>query len=85
VTLCLWPEYRMSENGRPIVQVEDLRNLFPIPSRVALRTVGYVKAVDGRHFSVQPGKDAGWSVEIRMRQDDGGADHAPAHPRRAEP
>ena len=49
----------MSDNGQPIVEVENLRTHFPIRAGVLSRTVGYVKAVDGVSFSVRAGKTLG--------------------------
>jgi oligopeptide/dipeptide ABC transporter ATP-binding protein len=46
-------------NGSPLVQVRDLRTYFPIKRGVFSRTVGYVKAVDGVSFDVEPGKTLG--------------------------
>jgi len=46
-------------NGQPILEVRDLRTHFPIKKGVFSRTVGYVKAVDGVTFEVQPGKTLG--------------------------
>jgi oligopeptide/dipeptide ABC transporter ATP-binding protein len=46
-------------NGSPLVQVRNLRTYFPIKRGVFSRTVGYVKAVDGVSFDVEPGKTLG--------------------------
>jgi oligopeptide transport system ATP-binding protein len=46
-------------NGSPLLEVENLRTYFPIRRGVLSRTVGYVKAVDGVSFTVQPGKTLG--------------------------
>jgi oligopeptide transport system ATP-binding protein len=46
-------------NGQPLLEVQNLRTYFPIRRGVLSRTVGYVKAVDGVTFSVQPGKTLG--------------------------
>jgi len=43
----------------PLLQVRELRTYFPIKRGVFSRTVGYVKAVDGVSFDVQPGKTLG--------------------------
>ena len=48
-----------SSNGSPLLQVGNLRTYFPIRRGVFSRTVGYVKAVDGVTFNVQPGKTLG--------------------------
>jgi peptide/nickel transport system ATP-binding protein len=48
-----------SGNGQPLVEVNNLRTYFPIRRGVLSRTVGYVKAVDGVSFNVQPGKTLG--------------------------
>jgi oligopeptide transport system ATP-binding protein len=42
-----------------LLQVRDLKTHFPIKRGVLSRTVGYVKAVDGVSFDVQPGKTLG--------------------------
>src|SRR5439155_5439526 len=53
-------DHAVSEsNGQPILEVRDLRTHFPIKKGVFSRTVGYVKAVDGVTFEVQPGKTLG--------------------------
>jgi oligopeptide/dipeptide ABC transporter ATP-binding protein len=48
-----------TSNGSPLLQVENLRTYFPIKRGIFSRTVGYVKAVDGVSFTVQPGKTLG--------------------------
>src|SRR4051812_14881129 len=48
-----------SMNGKPLLQVRDLRTHFPIRRGVFSRTVGHVKAVDGVSFDVQAGKTLG--------------------------
>lgn len=45
--------------GGPLVEVRDLRTHFPIRRGVFSRTVGFVKAVDGVSFDVQPGRTLG--------------------------
>jgi oligopeptide transport system ATP-binding protein len=45
--------------GTPLVQVRDLQTHFPIRKGLLSRTVGYVKAVDGVTFNVEPGKTLG--------------------------
>lgn len=45
--------------SKPIVEVRDLKTHFPIKKGLLARTVGYVKAVDGVSFAVQPGKSLG--------------------------
>ncbi len=47
------------EPGRPLLEVRDLRTYFPIRRGIFSRTVGYVKAVDGVSFDVEPGKTLG--------------------------
>ena len=42
-----------------LLQVNDLRKYFPIQKGIFQRTVGYVKAVDGISFDVQPGETLG--------------------------
>jgi len=44
---------------QPIVEVRNLRTHFPIKKGLLSRTVGYVKAVDGVSFAVEPGKSLG--------------------------
>jgi len=48
-----------ADQGTTLVEVRDLRTFFPIKRGVFSRTVGYVKAVDGVTFNVQPGKTLG--------------------------
>ncbi len=43
----------------PLLEVRDLRTHFPIRRGVFSHTVGYVKAVDGVSFDVQPGQTLG--------------------------
>ena len=50
-------------NGRPLLEVRDLRTHFPMKKGLLQRTVGYVKAVDGVSFSVPPGKTVGLGGE----------------------
>ena len=45
--------------GRPVVEVENLKTHFPIKKGVLGRTAGYVKAVDGVSFTVPEGKTLG--------------------------
>ncbi|HYO07800.1 MAG TPA: oligopeptide/dipeptide ABC transporter ATP-binding protein [Tepidisphaeraceae bacterium] len=47
------------ESGRPLLEVRDLRTHFPIRKGILGRTAGYVKAVDGVSFDVQPGRTLG--------------------------
>jgi oligopeptide/dipeptide ABC transporter ATP-binding protein len=53
------PLVQPTVNGKPLVEVRDLRTHFPIRKGVLARTVGYVKAVDGVSFDVNPGKTLG--------------------------
>ncbi|HTW94610.1 MAG TPA: ABC transporter ATP-binding protein [Tepidisphaeraceae bacterium] len=46
-------------NGRPLVEVKNLRTWFPIRGGILSRTVGYVKAVDDVSFSVKRGRTLG--------------------------
>ncbi len=48
-----------SSNGSPLISVSDLRTYFPIKRGVLARTAGYIKAVDGVSFDIQPGKTLG--------------------------
>ncbi|MGA3067373.1 MAG: oligopeptide/dipeptide ABC transporter ATP-binding protein [Tepidisphaeraceae bacterium] len=48
-----------SQNGAPLLSVRDLRTHFPIKRGVLSRTAGYIKAVDGVSFDIQPGKTLG--------------------------
>ena len=43
----------------PLLEVRDLRTYFPIKRGVLSRTVGFIKAVDGVSFDIQPGKTLG--------------------------
>ena len=45
--------------GGPLLEVHDLKTWFPIRRGIFSRTVGYVKAVDGVSFDIQPGKTLG--------------------------
>ena len=45
--------------GRPVVEVENLKTHFPIKKGILGRTAGYVKAVDGVSFTVPEGKTLG--------------------------
>jgi oligopeptide/dipeptide ABC transporter ATP-binding protein len=45
--------------GTPLLEVRDLKSWFPIRRGVLSRTVGFVKAVDGVSFYIQPGKTLG--------------------------
>jgi len=42
-----------------LLEVEDLKTYFPIRKGLLRRTVGYVKAVDGVSFNIQPGQTLG--------------------------
>jgi oligopeptide/dipeptide ABC transporter ATP-binding protein len=46
-------------DGQALLTVENLRTHFPIRRGIFSTTVGYVKAVDGVSFTVQPGKTLG--------------------------
>jgi len=46
-------------NGRPLLEVQNLRVWFPIQKGLLSRTVGYVKAVDGVSFDLAPGRTLG--------------------------
>jgi oligopeptide/dipeptide ABC transporter ATP-binding protein len=46
-------------NGKSLMEVRDLRVWFPIQRGVFRHTVGYVKAVDGVGFDIQPGRTLG--------------------------
>jgi oligopeptide transport system ATP-binding protein len=46
-------------NGKPLLEVADLRVWFPIQRGILSRTVGHVKAVDGVNLTVWPGKTLG--------------------------
>ena len=49
----------LTVNGKPLLEVRDLKTHFPIKRGVFARTVGHVKAVDGVSFDVHPGKTLG--------------------------
>jgi oligopeptide/dipeptide ABC transporter ATP-binding protein len=48
-----------STNGKPLLEVRDLKVWFPIQRGILARTVGYVKAVDGVSFDLAPGRTLG--------------------------
>ena len=45
-----------SGDGRPLLQVRNLRKIFPIRKGLLRRNVGQVRAVDGVSFHVQEGE-----------------------------
>jgi peptide/nickel transport system ATP-binding protein len=45
--------------GEPLLQVEGLRKYFPVKRGFLKRTSGWIKAVDGVDFEVEPGKTLG--------------------------
>ncbi len=45
--------------GTSLLEVRDLKTWFPIRKGILSQTVGYVKAVDGVSFDIQPGKTLG--------------------------
>jgi len=47
------------DRGQPLLEVRDLKTWFPIRRGILSRTVGFVKAVDGVSFDIQPGKTLG--------------------------
>jgi oligopeptide transport system ATP-binding protein len=47
------------ETNNKLLEVEDLKTYFPIRKGLLRRTVGYVKAVDGVSFDIQPGQTLG--------------------------
>jgi oligopeptide/dipeptide ABC transporter ATP-binding protein len=49
----------MTHRDTALLEVENLRTHFPIKRGILSRTVGFVKAVDGVSFTVQPGKTLG--------------------------
>jgi len=50
----------MSENNRPLVEIEDLRVHFPVASGSLIRRkIGEVKAVDGISFTISRGQTVG--------------------------
>ena len=49
----------LTVNGKPLLEVRDLKTHFPIRKGVFARTVGHVKAVDGVSFDVHEGKTLG--------------------------
>jgi peptide/nickel transport system ATP-binding protein len=50
---------KISEQNEVMVQVEGLKQYFPIKDGILQRVVGNVKAVDGVSFSIQNGKTMG--------------------------
>lgn len=49
----------LPNQAAPLLDVRNLCTYFPIKRGVLARTVGYVKAVDGVSFQLQPGKTLG--------------------------
>ena len=49
----------MNKNGRPILEVRDLRQFFPLQAGFLRRTIGYVKAVNGVSFTINAGETLG--------------------------
>lgn len=50
----------MTEHApKPLLEITDLRTLFPIQSSVLRRTTGYVRAVDGVSITVRAGETVG--------------------------
>ncbi len=45
--------------GNPLVEVEDLKKHFPMTSGMFKRVSGYIKAVDGVRFTIDPGETLG--------------------------
>src|ERR1700722_2353276 len=43
----------------PLLSVRDLKTYFPIKRGILSHTVGWIKAVDGVSFDIQPGKTLG--------------------------
>ncbi len=48
-----------SQNGRPLLEVNDLKMYFPIVKGLFGKISGYVKAADGVSFSIQSGETLG--------------------------
>lgn len=48
-----------ASNGRPLVEVKDLRTYFPVKRGMLRKVVGHVKAVDGISFEIAPGETLG--------------------------
>ena len=49
----------MNKSGKPILEVRDLRQFFPIQEGFLRRTIGYVKAVNGVSFTINEGETLG--------------------------
>ena len=49
----------MNKNGKPILEVRDLRQFFPIQAGFLRRTIGYVKAVNGVSLTIHAGETLG--------------------------
>ena len=49
----------MNKNGKPILEVQDLRQFFPVQEGFLRRTIGYVKAVNGVSFTINEGETLG--------------------------
>jgi ABC-type oligopeptide transport system ATPase subunit len=48
-----------SKNGKPLLEVNNLKMYFPISKGVFGKISGYVKAADEVSFSIQPGETLG--------------------------
>ena len=49
----------MNKNGKPILEVRDIRQFFPIQEGFLRRTIGYVKAVNGVSLTINEGETLG--------------------------
>jgi len=53
------PDPNPASNGRPLLEVSNLKTYFPVRRGLLRRTVGYVKAVDGVSFAIREGETLG--------------------------
>jgi peptide/nickel transport system ATP-binding protein len=51
--------WRSNPNGKPVLEVRNLQQFFPIQRGFLRRTVGYVKAVDGVSLTIHEGETLG--------------------------
>ncbi len=49
----------VSPHNSPLLEVQNLKTYFPIRAGLFRRTVGFIKAVDGVSFRIQPGQTLG--------------------------
>jgi len=49
----------MTDNGKYLLEIEDLKTYFPVRKGLLRKTAGYVKAVDDVGFKIKPGQTLG--------------------------